>query len=82
MCNNRWGVKTLKRVRSVFRMDSGISDVPLSLVESETPSNAWTNDGNGELDESPLIVRGSVSPVWINLLRKLCGTVSLALSGS
>jgi hypothetical protein len=82
MCNNRWGVKALKTSRSVFRMDSGISDVPLSLVESETPSNAWTNDGSEELDSSPLRNRGRVSLVWMNSLRKFCATVSLALSGS
>jgi hypothetical protein len=82
MCDNRWGVKALKPSSSIFRMNSGISDVPLSLVESETHSNAWINDGNGELDSSPLRNRRSVSPVWMNSLRKLCATVSLALSGS
>ena len=82
MCNNRWGVKALKTSSSVFGMNSGISDEPLSLVESETPSNARTKDGNGELDSSPLRNRGSVSPVWMNSVRKLCATVSLALSGS
>src|SRR5580698_2929922 len=77
MCNNRWGVKALKTSSFGCKMNSGMPDVPLSFVESETPSNAWTNDGNGELDSSPLINRGSASPVSMNSLRKLCATVSL-----
>ena len=63
-------------------MNSEKSDVPLRLVESETPSNAWINDGYGELDGSPRIDNESASPVWMYSVRKLCATVSLALSGS
>lgn len=63
-------------------IDSGQSDVPLRLAESEIPSNAGTNNGYGELNESPWIDKGRVLPVCINSLRKLCAMVSLALSGS
>ncbi len=57
-------------------------DLPVRLVVSETPSNAGTSDGYGELDWSPLMDKGRVSPDWRNSERKLCAVVSLALSGS
>ena len=82
MCDNWWGIKAFTIKSSVVcGMDSVRSDVLVRLVESEIPSRAGTNDAYGELDESPLIDRGRASPVWMNSLRKLCATVSLASSG-
>lgn len=54
---------------------------PTRLEESETPSNAGTNDGYGELDVSPLMDKGRELPVWMNSCRKLWAVLSLALSG-
>jgi hypothetical protein len=64
------------------KMDKEEKDLPVRLPERETSSNAGTNERYGELDESPLMESGRVSPVWINSVRKLCAVVSLALSGS
>ena len=74
---------TLRPRQITLRIFEGESKsyLPLRLEESEIPSNAGTNDGYGELDESPLIIRERESPVWMNLLRKLWAVVSLALSG-
>ena len=70
MCNYWRDVETWTSALGIFEGEPK-SDSPLRLEESEIPSNAGTNDGYGELDGSPLMIRGRESPVWINLLRKL-----------
>jgi hypothetical protein len=41
----------------------GEKGLPLRPPENETPSNAGTNEGYGELEQSPLMESGRVSPV-------------------